>query len=203
MIKIETHASSNQVTASIARTGPDLDAAAQRGLNRGLQSAVAVAGTQFLTGPRPTKLGVRSGRLRGSLAFEITTASSGDSTSLVGRMGSNLKYAAFHEFGFHGVENVKAHSRVLSQHDAKGNPTDTRRPLIDRDSGKVIGFNKSRKSSASSQKSGFVTFGHVRAHSRRINYSGRPFIKPALEKSLPVIEREINSEIAKLNPAAS
>lgn len=204
MITVAIHGSNQVIASHIAKTPAAIDAAAQLGLTRGLQAAVATAGTKYLTGPRPSKLGVRTGRLRGSLSFEIIGSASPGSaapagSSVTGRIGTNVKYAAFHEFGFHGVENVKAFTRVTGQFNAKGQPIDTRKPIISRE-GEVLGFNRTRKQAASAQKSGFVTFGHVRAHQRRINYAGRPFLKPALLESLPIIEREINAAIAKSKP---
>jgi phage gpG-like protein len=196
MITVAIHGSNSVIAAHIAKTPLALDAAAQTGLSRGLQSAVATSGTKYLTGPRPLRLGVKTGRLRGSLTFEILAGTDG---SVTGRIGSNVKYAAFHEFGFHGVENVKAFTRVTGQFNAKGEPVDTRKPIIER-GGNVLGFNKTRKQSAGAQKSGFVTFGHVRAHQRRVNYAGRPFLKPALLESIPIIEREINAAITKIKP---
>ena len=50
-----------------------------------------------------------SGTLRRSWNAELPPRAAG--TGYVGRVGSNLDYARFIEFGFHGPEEVKAHSR--------------------------------------------------------------------------------------------
>jgi phage gpG-like protein len=49
----------------------------------------------FLSGPNPEKLKVRSNRLRSSIRFQVQ--SSGDKFALI--MGTDVPYAAIHEFG--------------------------------------------------------------------------------------------------------
>jgi hypothetical protein len=55
---------------------------------------------------------VKSGTLRRSWNPELPpTPASGGGMGYLGRVTSNLEYAAFIEFGFHGSEKVRAHTR--------------------------------------------------------------------------------------------
>lgn len=47
-----------------------------------------------------------------------------------------------------------------------------------------------------SKRKGLVTLGFVRAHRRQVDYDGRPFLKPALEKARPLILQEIQKALA-------
>jgi phage gpG-like protein len=56
-------------------------------------------------------LKVQSGTLRRSVTQKVNT----DSSGVVAIVGTNVKYAAFHEYGFKGTENVKAHLRTIKK----------------------------------------------------------------------------------------
>jgi phage gpG-like protein len=65
--------------------------------------------TQKLSGQA---LHVRSGRLRRSIhANDVKVSDSKISTTV----GTNVEYAARHEYGFKGTEDVKAHTRRITQ----------------------------------------------------------------------------------------
>ena len=72
----------------------------------------------------------------------------------LGGAGSNLEYADYHEFGFHGTVQVRAHERRAAR---------TRTA-----SGKF----RKRAADAGTHS--------VRAHTRDVNYAGRPYARPAL-----------------------
>jgi phage gpG-like protein len=166
--------------------------AAETGLARGLLLVVASSQREYLSGPRPNKIQSVTGRLRQSVTSNVTRSAD----RVVGRVGSSVKYAAFHEFGFHGVQNVRAHSRVMDQ--TFGGYEDsvrgTRKQAVS-DKGEVLGFTESRKRAARRQRGGFVSVQFVRAHSRRVNYAGKPFVRPALEQLTPQISTEITKEL--------
>ena len=54
-------------------------------------------------------LKVRTNNLRGSIHQEV----SHDGSGVVGRVGTNVEYAAFHEYGFSGTQNVREHMRTI------------------------------------------------------------------------------------------
>lgn len=169
--------------------------ACARGLKSGLDHAVDVTRLEFLSGPRPEKLDVQTTRLRGSIASEVTLNEKG----VTGRVGSNLSYSAFHEFGFVGSMTVRAHSRFFSAFNAGGLRVKPMRRTIRDAAGNIVGFKESAAGAAAREGHPFVFTVQVKAHARKLNYKGRPFVRPALEKSLPVIQREIEKELGALS----
>jgi phage gpG-like protein len=57
-------------------------------------------------------LKVRTGVLRSSINFRGPEETA---TGVTGSVGTKVKYARVHEFGFHGTVNVKAHIRQVTQ----------------------------------------------------------------------------------------
>lgn len=57
-------------------------------------------------------LGQRSGQLARSI--QVRTESSGETEIAIVYSASDVKYAGFWEFGFHGTETVRAHDRVTT-----------------------------------------------------------------------------------------
>lgn len=95
----------------------------------------------------PRTLGVISGRLRQSAS---ATPSKISGNVVASSLGSNVKYAAFHEFGFTGQENVRAHSRTVK---------------INRPSFDTLGRERRSKK--------YNVTGQVRAHTRNVDAPGR------------------------------
>ena len=54
-------------------------------------------------------LNVRTNNLRGSIHQEVIR----DGSAIVGRVGTNVEYAAFHEYGFNGAQSVREHIRTI------------------------------------------------------------------------------------------
>lgn len=82
------------------------------GVRRAVQAlAVKLVGAVHgrLRGPRPTYLGIKSGRLFGSINHRLTNTAT-ESTAIV---GTNVKYGRVHELG--GTFLVKAHVRNMTQ----------------------------------------------------------------------------------------
>ncbi|HWK45125.1 MAG TPA: HK97 gp10 family phage protein [Stellaceae bacterium] len=69
-------------------------------------------------------LGIRSGRLRGSISAELHQ----DGQSITATVGSDASYAAFQEYGFSGSETVRAHLRTIRQ--AFGRPIREKQILV-------------------------------------------------------------------------
>lgn len=141
------------VIRSVEALPARISAAMATGLSRGLLYAAGVSQTQYLTGPRPTRLGVRTNRLRSSIATRVAV----EGEKVRGAMGTNVVYGAFWEFGFHGLEGVRAHQRTVR--------------------GSAV---------------------MVKAHTRKIDQVGRPFIRPAIADALPQIISEINKEVSAI-----
>ena len=62
---------------------------------------------KYLSGPRPEKLGVITGRLRSSIKFKVEQS---DNVISI-RFGSDVPYAAIHEFGGDAGRGGKVHIR--------------------------------------------------------------------------------------------
>lgn len=184
------------VISGLETAGPRIDSAAVRALDWGLESAIGVAMREFLTGPRPARLGVRSGRLRGSLQKRITASKNG----IRALLGSNIPYAPFHEFGFHGTQQVAAHTRIMAQFRQTKTgliPADPRRKYTS-DTGQFIGYRDTRGQAAKRLKGGLISFEQqVRAHTRNISYDGRPYLRPAFEKIGPALVERLKLELQK------
>jgi len=65
----------------------------------------------YLSGPRPDKLGAVSNRLRSSIATDVRP---GDKEIYVD-IGTNVSYGRVHEYGFKGSVSVKQHTRTVKQ----------------------------------------------------------------------------------------
>lgn len=173
--------------------------AAELGLRRGMLGTVGIIQRQFLSGPRPLKLDVRTTRLRNSITHRVENQGG----RIVGTAGTNVSYAARHEFGFRGTENVRGHTRVVKQLQRDvGSGTgfvsvDNRRVLRDRNKN-FIGFKESRKQAMSRMRTGIAIVQHVKPHTRRVNYKGRPFARPGVIQSTPLVLKEIVKSINQL-----
>ena len=67
----------------------------EKAFRTGLEYAVAAIQTRHLTGPRPQKLGVVSGRLRSSIGYLLRPGSK----KMTAEVGTIVEYAAIHEYG--------------------------------------------------------------------------------------------------------
>jgi len=91
--------------------------AIRRGMSRAAQLTAADITRQRLTGKGPFpvaahQLGVRSGRLRKSLRATPAVISGMEVRTSI---GSKVRYAAAHEFGFKGKVPVKSHQRTIKK----------------------------------------------------------------------------------------
>lgn len=187
------------VIASLQTLEDRLLQACETGLARGLLILVGIVQRDWIQdgarikgefGPG-ARLHSVTGRLRSGMQSQVQRTGQ----RVVGRIGNNVKYAAFHEFGFHGTQNVRAHSRVIDQANAKGQQIDTRR-AIRSDKGVLLGYKESRKASTKFQRSGLVTVQFVKAHARTVNYPGKPFVRPALEANAEMLTSEITKGLS-------
>ena len=141
----------------------------------GMQSAVAsFVGARGMPGLRS-----RSGRLARSIRSNINEEFVTEGGRVVGMsttVGTNVEYAAYHEFGFHGTEQVSAHVRRI-----KSRSTFSRVERVSKKTGKTY--------NAKVQASQGIAF--VRAHSRQVNYAGHPFMRPALADLQPTMRENI------------
>ena len=167
---------------------------AGKALARGLQYAVGISQRSFLRGPRPQKLGVVTGRLFGS----ITSRVDHEADRIVGAIGTNVFYGGFHEFGFNGSQQVRAHTRVIR---IVASPGKGQQPVVFGRSGGVGTTAASPAGKGTLRKLGKAvvssTTAQVKAHTRTLNYAGKPFLRPALTQALPRILSEVNAGVKR------
>jgi phage gpG-like protein len=121
-IKIELTESAKKIAAGLPTLPEQMVRAIARGMDQANQLTIAAIQRDHLTGqgpfpPAEHKLGVRTSRLRGSVNATAATVSGSSVTSII---GSNVIYAAIHEFGgrvHHPARQVKTRLRT----DARGN----------------------------------------------------------------------------------
>ena len=186
------------VLRTLDQTPARVNSAARTGLKRGLLIAAGIAQREFLSGPRPEKLDVRTTRLRNSISTEVEQLPD----RVKGKIGSNVAYAAYHEFGFHGTQTVRAHTRVLQTLVKNQNligpgyvAVDTRRQLFDA-KGNFIGMRDTKKRDAGRRRKNAIILVDFRAsYQRKVNYAGRPYVRPAVRKAMPQIVTEIQKDI--------
>jgi phage gpG-like protein len=142
------------------------------------QLTIGYAQSKHLSGPRPDELGVVTNRLRLSLNASPAVASGNTVTSAI---GTNVKYAAVHEFGFDGEVQVEAHERRrLSQ--------TTSRFEVNISTGSI----RKRTGRAKRATLGVTT---VRAHSRHMKMPARPFISNSVDERRGDYGQAISSAI--------
>lgn len=79
-------------------------------------------------------LRVRTGRLRRS----ITTSVTDDTDGIIGRVGTNVSYARFQEYGFTGTQTVKQSLRKVTQ--AWGKPLKEPREVVVREHQRQVNY---------------------------------------------------------------
>jgi hypothetical protein len=188
------------VVRSIHTIPARLIKAAGRGLAGALLQVVGVSQNEYLAGPRPARLGEVTGRLRRSIQSAVAIY---PSKGVIGRIGTNVPYGALHEFGFHGTVQVRAHKRIVKLLTTVGDAIEPRQAILNV-AGERVGWRSNRltaiqRALAKGKAKGLrVRMADVRAHTRTLNYAGRPFIRPALMQSRGVIKSRIDSEIAQV-----
>ncbi len=97
-----------ELIARLSALGPQVRGSLSRAVARlGLEMMRRVKAK--LSGP---VLKVRTGILRSSVNFSGPRETA---TGVTGSVGTKVRYAAVHEFGFHGTVSVRAHLRQITQ----------------------------------------------------------------------------------------
>jgi len=87
----------------------DFKQALLKGMTKGMFEAEGTSKENYLTGPRPQKLGVVSGRLRTSVKGRAKIKGK----NVIGELGTNVEYAPQHELGL--TVTIPAHQRRITQ----------------------------------------------------------------------------------------
>lgn len=188
MIRVSIKSENEKAVAdSLQTTDGRVRFACAAGLSIGIQAAAGTAQRLYLSGPRPEVLDVRTTRLRQSIVTEVEV----DGNNIIGRIGSNVPYAAFHEFGFFGTEQVRAHTRVRGWLGKSGRERKTTRAHYRNG---VFQFAEDiRPESVRMGLSNFSSIEDVLAYTRKVAQPGKSFLRPALEATdiLGIVKKEI------------
>lgn len=115
----------------------------------------------------PETLGVVTGRLRQSIRRTNATATAGGVTSSI---GTNVVYAAIHEYGYDDSEGVHSYIRRVKSRDLRGKVDGKRQTLA-----KGVAY--------------------VRAHERRMHMPERSFIRRTIELNAPNYTARISNAV--------
>jgi phage gpG-like protein len=165
---------------------PRLLGASARGMSKATREIHGKITTERLTGQGPFpvsmhKLGVRTGQLRRTLRWTKAEISG---NSVETTIGSNVRYAAAHEFGFEGTVPVKAHTRTR-HFSAKGKRLTKAGALAQARKGQAV--------------TGFVS--QVRAHSRKASIPERAPIRTGIEDHRDLMRQEIAGAVRSTQSA--
>jgi phage gpG-like protein len=165
-------------------------------LRRGMEAAVTKSQLEYFhegTSVLPDRLRAITGRLRKSITSKVDTTARG----AIGRIGTNVKYGAYHEFGFNGTVQVREHLRARSVVNANFQESDPRRSW--KRNGTVLAW-KENLIQAAARTGGFVSgIQRVKAHARKVAYKGRPFLRPALEAVMPLILTDLETKLQEIS----
>jgi hypothetical protein len=164
------------------------------GLDEANQTALGHIVRTKLSQRGPETLGVDTNRLRGSSRAGKTTI---QGTALHSNLGTNVPYAAVHEFGYEGQVNVPGFWRRAPQGDRFSLGTDLMRTVITRPMAKKLGaFGKRGRLKQRFTK---VSSGRafVRPHTRQLKFPERAMFRTGIAESKGVYETALSGAILK------
>jgi phage gpG-like protein len=137
-----------------------------RELDHQNELTIGYAQKNKMSGAGPTTLGVRTNRLRSSLRRSDAIASEG---TVTGSIGSNVRYAAVHEYGFDGEVSVRSFVRRNRR-------------------GDLFGLKKKLSAAGIS---------YVKSFTRHMHMPARSFIGSSLLERRDLIERALSRAVVK------
>lgn len=137
------------------------------------EDAIYEAQTNYLSGPRPEKLAHKSGRLASSLRSRTDQDGNVISTTI----GTNVVYAAIHEFGSDAIGGIK------------------------HPGGTAYFFNPKRGGAVwvSNKNAGAGWPPELRTRPHIINIPARPYLRPAIADALPPFVERISNILGEVN----
>lgn len=154
---------------SLFKLSPLLQSSIVKALSDGMQLAATISQTRYLSGPRPSVLGVVTGLLRSSVKSAVTLGGGPGifATGFLraGMAGSEIKYAAVHEYGGR-----------TSPH------------LIQAKNVKYLSFFWKKMG---------VWFVGPRVNHPGSVFPARPYLRPAMDDAFPTIDRLIQAAVDK------
>lgn len=167
-IQIQITTNAQKILRELEAFPPEMLQAIAAALDQQNEGTIGSIRSRKLSRRGPTTLGVRSGRLWQSMS-KANAQIAGN--TVVSSIGSNVRYAGVHEFGFTGTVQVKAHRRRL------------------------IAFDRYER-----RGRGFVQVasglpGQIRAHPRKMNIPARAYIRTTIDERSLAYTRAIGRAI--------
>lgn len=138
----------------------------------------------------PDTLGVVTNRLRGSVRASKSVVTSRQISSGI---GSNVKYAGVHEFGYTGTVSVPGFTRRNKRGDRfalRSNGTEVPRALAE----KMGAFTSKGRTRAWLKKT-VSGISIVKAHTRKLNFTARHMFQTGIEERLDAYETALSNAI--------
>ncbi len=176
-IKIDTNAEA--IMARLRAAPPRMVAAIASALDLQNQLSVGIIDRERLSQRGPTTLGVVTNRLRGSIRASKAVA---NGTAITSAIGSNVVYAAVHEYGIDAMVTVREHTR---KNPHAGKPGSAAVVTLDR-KGHII------RRAARPPAPATVT---IRAHQMHMKLPARAYIRGVLEQRAPQYSLAISDAI--------
>ncbi len=164
-LNIEISEEGKQLIGSMANRGGAADRALAHALDLQNELTIGMAQRDKLSAAGPTTLGVRTGRLRQSITRTNAIITG---HTIEGSIGSNVTYAAAHEYGFDGEVQVRAFVR--------------RNPRRD-----LFGVKKRKLSAAG--------ISYVKSFSRHMHLPERSFIRASIAERLQDYDEALSKAV--------
>jgi hypothetical protein len=160
-------------------------------LNQQLHLTSAHIQEQKLSERGPKTLGVVTNRLRSSV--RVVPASI-QGNIVEGAIGTNVRYAGVHEFGYSGPVTVKQHVRQTAERFAIDNGRTTVSRSVAGRLGLLTKKGTPRKGAAESRAGKQVT---VKEHTRQVNFPERAMFRTGISERMPAIVQALSDAIVK------
>ena len=180
-VKVTVQTNLPQVTAALSRLPAEMQQRLRSALDKQTQLAIGHITQRYMRRRGPDTLGVVTSRLRNSLR---ATPAQMEGNTVVATIGTNVSYAAVHEFGYSGTEQVRAHTRRIGK--VKGKKSGAE---VAKFQGNAFG--RPRRTS----RKGESNTVNVRAHSRKVNIPARAPIRKGLEDRSGAIASALQSAL--------
>jgi phage gpG-like protein len=197
------HETSAQLQATVSILMEEVEMAARASLFQ----TTRLAQKHYLSGPRPSRLGVVTNRLRGSLsegAPELIVDVQRQALKVHGRIGTNVIYAPMHEFGavikpkkgrYLAIPTALAKTPAGALKDRYNRPLrEIEHLFIARSRSGTLFAAERQPATGRQQRSVFrVLFWLV----RRVTIPARPFLNPALRDATPWIQERFQQALRR------
>lgn len=194
-VTIELTSNAEEIARSLGEFPQAMAAEIARALDTRNQATVGYIVDTKLTNAGPQFLNRRTSTLARSIRASKAVVSGRDVSSSI---GSNVRYAGVHEFGFKGTVNVPGFVRKNKSRDQ----FNVRGVIVSRSLAQAFGaFNKRGQARAGvSQTSSSVSF--VRAHTRKMNLPARAMVFTGISEKITDYSTDISDAIVRAWEAA-